>query len=105
MRRRELIDALPPLPSPLAPWMDDAEAALELAGFWRMFGGGGQCTVRWDGADRVWYGTVENVPGSSPNHRPDPCRLSPRRLDDFLLLADCRPISPHRWSLRYREPR
>jgi hypothetical protein len=104
MRSRAVSNALPATPNP-ALWADDMDAELELLGFWRMFGGGGRCILRWDGTDGAWHGTVENAPRSPSRHVAEPCRFSPYRLDDFLRMADCRQVGPHRWLLRYREPR
>ena len=92
-------------PSNLAPWSGDADAELELEGFWRMFGGGGRCTLRWHEQDQSWHGTVEDAPDSPPRHLPEPHRFSIHRLEDFARFADCRQADPHRWLLRYQEPR
>ena len=89
----------------LAPWAEDAGTELELEGFWRMFGGGGRCALRWHAADRRWHGTVADAPGSAPRHLPEQCRFSARRLEDFARFADCQRAGPQRWLLRYREPR
>ncbi len=100
-----MMSSVPQLLPNLAPTGDDARTALELLGFWRMFGGGGWCMLRWDVARQVWYGMVEDAPEGPVRHVPDRCLFSPGRLADFARMADCQLLAPYHWILRYREPR
>ncbi len=88
-----------------APTGDAVRTELELMGFWRMFGGGGRCILRWDVARGLWYGVVEDAPDAPARHAPDRCLFSPGRLADFARMADCQLLAPYHWILRYREPR
>jgi hypothetical protein len=88
----------------LAEIMEQGDGWLDLVGFWRLFGGGGQCRVRYEAAAGEWVGTVTDREGSERRHAPAPCRFSTGRVEDLLRVARCRRHDLGRWAARYEEP-
>ena len=88
----------------LAEIMAAPHGELDVQGFWRLFGGGGQCVLYYDRGAAQWHGTLADHPGSESRHAPVACSFSTERVADFLRLADCRRDSLARWIARYCEP-
>jgi len=88
----------------LAEVMATADGRLDLVGFWRLFGGGGHCRLRFEAARGQWQGVVADGPGTEARHAPVSCTFSTERVADFLRVAACRRDGPGQWAARYQEP-
>jgi len=88
----------------LAEVMATPDGRLDLVGFWRLFGVGGYCRLRFEATRGQWQGVVTDCPGTEARHAPVNCTFSTERVADFLRVADCRRDGPGQWAARYQEP-
>jgi hypothetical protein len=77
---------------------------LDLVGFWRLFGGGGQCRLSYEAVAGQWVGTVTDREGAEPHHAPAGCRFSTDRVKDLLRMARRYRRGAGQWAACYEEP-